>query len=40
MPDLVRVLEAECQVELDVWVMMHADLRGSARCRPVFDALA
>ncbi|MBC9208990.1 LysR family transcriptional regulator [Roseomonas aerophila] len=39
-PDLVRVLEAEFQVELEVWVVMHEDLRGNARCRAVFDALA
>jgi len=39
-PGLVRVLEAEFQVDLDVWVVMHEDLRGSARCRAVFDALA
>jgi DNA-binding transcriptional LysR family regulator len=38
-PDLVRVLPAEFAVSLDTWVVMHEDLRSSARCRVVFDAL-
>jgi hypothetical protein len=35
----IRVLETAFQAELEVWVVMHEDLRGSARCRAVFDAL-
>lgn len=38
-PDLVRVLPDEFAVDLETWVAMHEDLRGSARCRVVFDAL-
>lgn len=39
-PDLVRVLPKEFNVDLETWVVMHEDLRGSARCRIVFDVLA
>jgi DNA-binding transcriptional LysR family regulator len=39
MPELVRVLDAEFQLGLEVWVVMHEDLQTSARCRAVFDAL-
>lgn len=38
-PDLVRVLPDEFAVDLETWVAMHEDLRGSARCRVVFDTL-
>ena len=38
-PELVRVLERDFQIDLETWVVMHEDLRGSARCRVVFDAL-
>ena len=38
-PDLVRVLEGDFQIDLETWVVMHEDLKGSARCRVVFDAL-
>jgi DNA-binding transcriptional LysR family regulator len=38
-PILVRVL-ADCfAIDLNVWIVMHEDLRTSARCRAVFDAL-
>lgn len=37
---LVRVLADLLAVRLDVWLAMHEDLRASARCRVVFDALA
>jgi len=39
-PDLVRILRSAVNVELGVWIVMHEDLRSSARCRAVFDALA
>lgn len=38
-PDLVAVLPDAFRVDLEVWVAMHEDLRTSARCRAVFDAL-
>jgi DNA-binding transcriptional LysR family regulator len=37
---LVRVLAREFSLPLDMWVVMHRDLRGSPRCRVTFDALA
>ncbi len=39
-PDLVRVLPGAVGIELGLWIVMHEDLRSSARCRAVFDALA
>ncbi|GGG07327.1 MULTISPECIES: LysR family transcriptional regulator [Rhizobium] len=39
-PDLVRVLPDGFNVDLETWVVMHEDLRGSACCRIVFDVLA
>lgn len=36
---LVRLLRKEMNLEMTAWVAMHADLRNSARCRTVFDAL-
>lgn len=36
---LVRVLPEVIQVRLDVWLVMHEDLRSTARCRAVFGAL-
>lgn len=38
-PDMVRILEREFELPLDTWVVMHEDLRGSVRCRAVFDWL-
>jgi DNA-binding transcriptional LysR family regulator len=38
--NLVRILPSAVNVELGVWIVMHEDLRTSARCRAVFDALA
>jgi DNA-binding transcriptional LysR family regulator len=38
-PDLVRVLPKTVSLSLETWVTMHADLRGSPRCRVTFDAL-
>ena len=38
-PDLVRVLAREIDIPLAMWVVMHEDLRTSARCRAVFDAV-
>jgi DNA-binding transcriptional LysR family regulator len=38
-PELVRVLPKLVSVELGLWVVMHEDLKSSARCRAVFDAL-
>ncbi|HDR9024031.1 TPA: LysR family transcriptional regulator [Burkholderia vietnamiensis] len=37
---LVRVLPDTPALALETWVVMHEDLRTSARCRVVFDALA
>lgn len=39
-PALVRVLPDDFAMNLGVWIVMHEDLRTSARCRAVFDALA
>ncbi len=39
-PVLVRVLPTAFKLTLDIWIAMHGDLRGSRRCRVVFDALA
>jgi DNA-binding transcriptional LysR family regulator len=39
-PDLVRLLPKSFVFKLEVWIAMHADLRSSARCRVVADALA
>lgn len=39
-PDLVRLLPEAVSVDLGLWIVMHEDLKGSARCRAVFDALA
>jgi DNA-binding transcriptional LysR family regulator len=36
---LVRVLAKDFTYRLETWVTMHEDLRASARCRAVFDAL-
>lgn len=38
-PNLVRVLEKELRITMATWVTMHSDLRHSARCKAVFDAL-
>lgn len=37
--DLVRLLPDVVSVELGVWVVAHEDLKTSARCQAVFDAL-
>lgn len=37
---LVRVLPQQFTLNLDTWIAMHADLRGSARCAATFTALA
>jgi hypothetical protein len=34
----VRVSKKEVSVESAWWIVMHADLKTSARCRAVFDA--
>jgi DNA-binding transcriptional LysR family regulator len=39
-PRLVRILHDVFSVELPLWIVVHEDLRSSARCRVVFDALA
>ncbi|PHY20867.1 LysR family transcriptional regulator [Caulobacter sp. BP25] len=39
-PNLVRVTPDLFSFDLPLWVVMHEDLRGVARCRAVFDALA
>jgi DNA-binding transcriptional LysR family regulator len=39
-PDLVRVAPEVFSVSLDVWVVMHQDLRASHRMRLMFDHLA
>lgn len=38
-PDLIPVLPAAFSLKLEIWVAMHADLRRSARCRIVSEAL-
>ena len=38
-PGLVRVLAADFAIDLEVWIVIHEDLRTSPRCRMVFDAL-
>ena len=38
--DLVRLLPKSFSFKLEMWLAMHADLRSSARCRVVADALA
>jgi DNA-binding transcriptional LysR family regulator len=38
-PDVVRVLPRAFEVPLETFVAMHENLRASARCRAVFDAL-
>lgn len=37
---LERLLALDLALHLPVWVVMHEDLKGSPRCRAVFDALA
>ena len=39
-PDLVRVMAKSFLFKLEAWIVMHSDLRSSARCRVVADALA
>ena len=39
-PALRRVLPQAFSLPMETWVTMHADLRGSLRCRAAFDALA
>ncbi len=39
-PAIRHVLDAAFAVELPLWIVMHEDLRTSARCRVVYDALA
>jgi DNA-binding transcriptional LysR family regulator len=36
---LVRVLPRHMELKLETWITMHEDLRGSARCKVIFDAL-
>ena len=36
--DLVRVLPDPFALDLETWVVMHENLRRSARCRAVFEA--
>ena len=38
-PDLLPVLPAAFSFRLEIWIAMHADLRGSPRCRVASDAL-
>lgn len=38
-PALVAVLPETVGVDMETWVLMHEDLKSSARCRAVFDAL-
>nr|WP_321983773.1 LysR family transcriptional regulator [uncultured Lichenicoccus sp.] len=39
-PGLVRVLAEAVSLDLGLWIVMHENLRSSARCRAVFDAMA
>lgn len=38
--ELKRVLSHAVSIELPLWIVMHEDLKSSAACRAVFDALA
>ena len=38
-PSLVRVLARQFELSLDTWITMHEDLRNSAACKLVFEAL-
>lgn len=38
-PRLVRVLANDVTIPLETWLVMHEDLRNSARCRVAFDGL-
>jgi DNA-binding transcriptional LysR family regulator len=38
-PNLVRVLEDQFKIDMDLWVAMHEDLRSSLRMRLMFDHL-
>ncbi|MDI2590354.1 LysR family transcriptional regulator [Pseudomonas sp. N3-W] len=38
-PGLVRVLPEQLSYQLDTWITMHEDLRGTERCKVTFDAL-
>lgn len=37
--NLVRVLREDIRIRLEIWLVMHEDLRNNARCRAMFDAL-
>ncbi len=39
-PNLLRVLADAVGINLGLWIAMHENLKASARCRAVFDALA
>ncbi|MFC5741415.1 LysR family transcriptional regulator [Dyella tabacisoli] len=39
-PKLVRLMQADLEVNLDTWVVMHEDLKRSLRNRKLFDHLA
>lgn len=39
-PDLLRVLPGQLEIELEIWIVMHEDLRTSLRMRLMFDHLA
>lgn len=39
-PHLVRLLAEEFDLQLDLWLVMHENLKTAPRCRAVFDALA
>jgi len=39
-PGLVRILPRQFAIELEIWLVMHEDLRTSRRMRVVFDHLA
>lgn len=39
-PKLMRILPKIISVELDLWIVMHQDLKTNTRCMAVFDALA
>jgi DNA-binding transcriptional LysR family regulator len=38
-PNLVRVLDEQFRLDMDIWVAMHEDLRSSLRMRLMFDHL-
>jgi DNA-binding transcriptional LysR family regulator len=39
MPELIRILPSEITFKLEMWLVMHQDLKGTRRVRLLFDFL-